>query len=225
MKKGDAMDENQIIKHDDNQERLLYDKFEICRFRRWKIDGKFHIYGQIKALRDVDNLYCPVKKGEVGGWILIDGTCKLSQDDESWIDENSIVGKGCYISGDGTFIAGSVITGVRAYDESLVINSQVFSKDTALHGNVGIYDTTIKNCDVHMEDDAQMSDCIVCGKYLSMKNLSTLNHCVVKSFGEGISMVEEQALNNKVIEGQGSIYGNRVDIKTQIDRNKGSQEK
>ena len=85
-------------------------------------------------------------------------------------------------------------------------------RSTALHGNSAIYDSTIKDCDVKMSDSAEMTDTVVTGKYLSMQDFSRLEGCVVKSIGEGICLLDQQIFAGKRLVGQGSIYGDRIQI-------------
>lgn len=125
-----------------------------------------HLYGRpmyrIRALKD----FSDVKKGQFGGYV--ESEENLSQEDNCWIYDNSIVGLG-----------GRVINNAIVKGSSSVINGSEISDDAIIEKN-----STIDECSI-VCDQSRVIKSIVVGSSVVMYN-STLNDCCLVEHGSTV---------------------------------------
>lgn len=96
---------------------------------------------RIMALRDIDNFYRPIKKGEYGG--LISSSANLSQSGECWIFDNSIVSQNATVQDNAAVAGNSEVLG------NSVICEHAFVKDSIIYNRAFIGGgSKVENCKI-----------------------------------------------------------------------------
>ena len=106
---------------------------------------------QIKACRDIPRW--GIQKGDLGGFVVDENS--LSQDDDSWIDQESVVGFESHVSGDMLLInttvdLGSIVRGTGTIKDSYIESSNVFIDNENLENKD--FDNTSYGQDPEIDD-------------------------------------------------------------------------
>lgn len=102
---------------------------------------------RIRATKDINNTYCYIKKGTLGGYV--EHSCCLSQDGTSWVASNAIVTLGARVR-DNAYVCDDVMITdkalvdenayvggtVRVFEVAKITNNAIISANGFIYGNV-----------------------------------------------------------------------------------------
>lgn len=187
--------------------KFMYDKNDV---KEIIIDGKKFVLYRIVATTNFltrNNNY--VTYGQKGGYCAVGS---LSLDGLCWVDEKSMVGPGCYISGDAQVENSCLAHDCTLGERAVVSNSKIYPAFNAtLRQNSRVYDSEIRGS-LQMKEDASIIDSKVKGR-LQMEGQTYLIDSEIVTSGNGIVMVGGSKLTNVEVHGKGTVGISKLIIK------------
>lgn len=171
------------------------------------VGGRKIEHFRIVADRDINNPYKKIKKGEKGGYIVMN---TLPQDGECWVNEKSVVGEGCFVCCDAYIDSSTLARNVRVEGYSKIINSKFYSKSNCSIGGEAIVVQSKVLGSINISETSRIDTSTVFSGHLSMEGGSSIFDCDIYSKEEGIKMFDGYAYSNKIIKGAGVPYGDRA---------------
>lgn len=182
-------------------------KFENKKFKYDKSDFKYiEINGvKTKVYRIISKINIATKRGmivegEFGGYCALGS---LSEEGTCWVDKYSVVGPGCFVSGNAQIEKSLLARDCTVGDRVIIKCSKIIPQNKVSIIN----DSRVENCnvkgDLNLKDSSSLLKTKVFGT-LKMEGGATLFGCDVKAEGRGIVMLGNQAYANITISGQGT---------------------
>ncbi len=191
---------------------MNYTKFEIDLSDVKEVpahNGKEVLAFRIIAKRDINNPYRTIRAGEKGGYVAVN---TLSQEGECWVDEESTIGPGCYISGDAFVSESNLVKNICVGNSALISESIMKAPSKAsIYGGAKIIDSATIG-DINISGEAKIEHSTVLGK-LDMSYGAQLIGCNIEAKNEGISIQNDTVYRHKNIIGSGAIFNDNVKIK------------
>ena len=182
-----------------NTQKYVYDfndkKYIIVKGKRFTL---YRIISVTSFLCGNNNL---VTYGKKGGYCALN---VLSQEGRCWIDEKSIVGPNCYVSGDAQVENSLLAHDCSLGERALVSNSKILpASEATIRQNGRVCNSEIVGS-LQLKEDATIFDSKIKGR-VQMEGQTYLIDSEVETLGNGIMMVGNRALTNVKVVGSGTV--------------------